>query len=503
MQLAFLQSDSPFRVILGGNRAGKTACNAVDLAYIARGLHPWRKIHRRLRILVMTNTRQQAANVFGRKLFTASELPGKFHDLPLIPTNEVNVDYLKVGVHVPYSAQTKYADILFSWSAADNVWERLQGQKLDLCYFDEDAGSTKLLDELFMRGQDARSAAEAPWMGGISWSATPTTSTDGYIKFRNYCKENTPAKSYFYIPPGDNPAISKEAIAGARKFLGARQSQVRVDGTKDATDLILVYGEQWKDDRHLAAQPLQVSPRTNLWLGYDPGMDHPTGMQIVALDENAPITMRCVKSWWHARQTLEFDARVLDEYLRGRRLAGIVYDYAARTQSKFGSTVIDEFIKILARKQMAPHFGYHMAKKMREAGINMVRHYLDPDPYDATAAPLLILDPPTEENGLGILKSQFLAYRGKEATKFTGEGGVVKKDDDLLDCIRYLAMHRPAWNPEGGCGVADRIIIDPGQPPQMAPAAPVAEITDPYQRHLAMSSCRRKARTTGWTEVDL
>jgi hypothetical protein len=503
VQASYLQSDSPFRVIIGGNRAGKTTTNAVDLAYIARGLHPWRKLpfKRKLRILILTNTRAQAANVFGRKLFTASELPGRFHDTPLIPPNEVSVDYLKVGVHVPYAAQTRHAEMLFAWSAADNVWERLQGQKLDLCYFDEDAGTKKLVEEIFMRGMDARSAQEAPWLGGINWSATPTTSTDGYLHFRRYCQENTPSKSYFYIPPGDNPAISKEATAEARKFLGARQSQVRVDGTKDATDLILIYGEQWKDARHLAPA-CPVTPATNLWLGYDPGMDHPTGMVLAATNPDYPLRLNIVRTWVHARQTLEFDARVLDEFLCGRRLAGIVYDYAAKAQLKDGGSVIDTLMGILARKQMSPLFGFFQAKKAREAGISMVRHYLDPDPYDPLAPTLLRLDEPTEQNGNGILRQQFLAYRGKESTRFTGEGGVVKKDDDAMDAMRYLCMHRIGYNADGACGEVTKAQLNPEQAPQViaTPAPPVPE--DPYSRHLALSRERRPRTASRWTEAD-
>lgn len=506
VQLAYLQSDSPFRVIIGGNRAGKTTTNAVDLAYIARGMHPYRTAPRRLRILVLTNTRQQAANVFGRKLFTASELPGKFHDTPLIPASEVNIDYLKVGVHVPYAAQTKHADILFSWSAADNVWERLQGQKLDLCYFDEDAGSMKLVDEIFMRGMDARSAAgtagDCGWLGGINWSATPTTATDGYLKFRRYCQEHNPTKSYFYIPPGDNPAISKEAILEARGFLGARQAQVRVDGTKDATDLVLIYGEQWKEARHVAAEPHRIRPEDNLWLGYDPGVEHPTGMLIVALSKDAPQQMKVVKCWLHARQTLEFDARVLDEWLCGRRLAGMVFDYAAKTHNKMGESVIGELQKILAAKQMMPFFGYFQAKKMHAPGIAMVRHYLDPDPYDPHAPTLIRLDPPTEANGTGMMRQQFLAYRGKEATRFTGEGGVVKKDDDLVDPIRYLAMHRPAWSAQSPCGVMTKSQRTPDTPPVLDHQPVQGMPEDPYLRHLTLSKNRRAVRTERWTASD-
>jgi len=40
---------------------------------------------------------------------------------------------------------------------------------------------------------------------------------------------------------------------------------------------------------------------------------------------------------------------------------------------------------------------------------------------------------------------QMKAYRGKRETKFTGEGGVVKKFDEANDCIRYLCTKSPFY----------------------------------------------------------
>jgi hypothetical protein len=140
---------------------------------------------------------------------------------------------------------------------------------------------------------------------------------------------------------------------------------------------------------------------------------------------------------------------------------------------------------------------------MREPGINMVRHYLDPDPYDVTAPALIRLDPIDADNGVGALRQQFLAYRGKESTKFTGEGGVVKKDDDLVDPMRYLCMHRVSYTEDGACGNETRIQPDADQPPIEAPVAPVLATVEPYKRHLAMSRSRRRAGDDTWVEIDV
>jgi len=501
VQELFLRSQSPFRYITGGNRTGKTASNAIDLAMTARGLHPYRPNPGHVRILCLSNSRQQAAQVFGRKLFEACEIPGPLHDLPLIPPDEVEVSWVKVGMKVPYSAKTKHADILFSWSGVDDLWERLQGLKLDHIYLDEDAGTLKLLDELFMRGLDVRgSPGAAPYAGSISWSSTPTCGTDALLKFKEWCQANNPSESYFMIPSGDNPAVSKAALNEAEKFLGAKQSEVRIHATKDASELMQVYGEQWNDARHMLQADYVPLPTDNLWLGYDPGMEHPTGMVIAAVSMDNPRQLKLVKAWNHSKQTVDYDVRCLDEWLLGRRLAGVVYDTAAKNQDKRGSSVLADLMAKMKEAGTSPLFGYFGAHKRREQGIPMMRHYLDPDPYDKTVAPLIVVNP-SQASGGQLIRQQILRYRGKEATRFTGEGGVVKKDDEMPDCIRYLCMHRIGWNPGGACGRQSKFAPAPDQRPVGAPPPPPPTYATPYERHLALSRQRRPPRRD-WTASD-
>ena len=42
-QLAFHKCKKKNRWVFGGNRSGKTQCGAVEVVYLARGIHPFRK----------------------------------------------------------------------------------------------------------------------------------------------------------------------------------------------------------------------------------------------------------------------------------------------------------------------------------------------------------------------------------------------------------------------------------------------------------------------------
>jgi hypothetical protein len=355
-----------------------------------------------------------------------------------------------------------------------------------------------------MRGLDARGAPEAPlYAGSMSWSATPTCGSEGLRKFKKFCEAHNPASSYFFIPPGENPSISKEALQDARNFLGEDASSVRVDATQDAEALTLIYGAQWSDERHMLKQDYVVQDDDNLWLGYDPGVDHPTGMMIAALNKRNPMQMNMCKFFLHRRQTVEYDARVLYEWLRGRRLAGVVYDTAAKNTDKTGSSTLLQLQRAFADLKISPLVGWFQSKKGHSTGIAMVRHYLDPDPFNKHIEPSLVISPSVESGGARI-REQMLRYHGKESSRFSGPGGVIKKDDEACDTLRYLCFKRPSWNPEWICGPVTMMAVQRSEatPTGYAPLPlPPRPPKTAYERHLELSRARRHGNR-GWTQKD-
>lgn len=461
-QERYLRSSARYRLLTSVNRGGKTACGCADLAWTLRGIHPYRPNYKNLVLIQFTTSRLQAAQVLGQKLFKHSELLLPGHEdaaqEPMIPAreieklNEPNV----AGMKVPYELIMRNGNrLLFSWAGVDNVWKRLKGLRLDGAFVDEDSGSMQLFDELYPRLLDAQSDAARPGLGFFSWQATNTEANEAYDAIVDRCKQRVDGHEMFVIGKHENPAISVAAREGLRNVLSADAIRVRVDGDVTAGDLVAIYHKQWGDARHVLPAPYEVQPEDNLWVGYDPGVDHPMGMLVCAVNRHNPRRLHAVQAWNYRGETIERDADHLATWLRGRKLAGFVYDTNLKNRDRGGGpSVLTRFKELLHDRGISPLAGFWQSKKNHAPGIALVRHYLDPNPDDRTVPPLLVLSPPTPENGVGTLRRQLTAYRGREASKFTGPGGVVKKDDELVDAVRYLIMAQPAWNVDWACGRA-------------------------------------------------
>lgn len=494
-QEAFHRSRARFRMLSGGNRSGKTATSLVELAALVRGLHPHRPWFGPVIAMVFCVSRQQAAMVVQRKLLVASEIPGVMHDQPMIPSYEINWEEsgsIKVGFRVYYVVALKNGSLIyFSWADSEETAKRIQGVKADIIYIDEAAGDRNLVVECLNRLKDSITANRGGWSGCMWWGATGTMINEGFEEYRNRCMNPMePDWEYFQIRAGENPAVSAEANELVGGFMTEEEKAIRLAGDSTAGELVQIYGRQWRDDRHLHKPDYEPSPEDNLWLGYDPGMDHPTGLMIAAINRDAPLTLNVVWYLDHFRKTMDEDAAALAAYLRGRRLAGVVYDTVMNNTDKRGASTLTLMQESFAAAGITPLCGYFAASKRHAQGIALVRHYLDPDPYHDTVPPLIRVNA-SEASGCQKVRYQLLAYRGREATRFTGKGGVVKKDDEAPDVLRYLVMKRPAWNKDWACLGFTHINPSTPGPPIPLPSQPPEDMT-PYQRQLQLSRQRRK-----------
>jgi len=448
-------------LIASVNRGGKSTIACVDLALLLRGIHPHRPNHRNITVIQFTPSRLQAANVIGLKLFKKSELflpnaPAGLSDMPMIPKweiaklNEPNVG----GMKVPYECIMKNGNrLLFSWSGVDGVAKRISGLKIDAAYIDENSGTQALFDEMYPRLLDAQSDPTRPGLGFFVWPNTNVTYNEAYSAFVERVDRGVAGHRVFTIGKHENPAISQEKREALKDVLSVDAARIRMDGDVTAGELVGIYTKQWDDLRHVMTREYEVHHTDNLWIGYDPGVDHPMGMMVCAIGRENPMRLHVVKCWNSRGETIEHDANNLREWLRGRRIAGFVYDTNLKNRDRGGGpSVLARLKDLLADRGIIPHAGYYQSKKNHAPGIALCRHYLDPNPDDRTIPPLLVLSKPTDANGTGILRQQILKYRGKEATRFTGAGGVVKKDDELIDAWRYVAMQRPCWTQEWVCG---------------------------------------------------
>jgi hypothetical protein len=480
-QQRFHESVAYDRLLTAGGRGGKTTAALVDLSWVALGIHPHRPWYGPVTIIVLCISRQNAAAVVQRKLLEACELPGKIGASPFLPHDEIDWDEsasAKVPYRTYYNIKLKNgSQIHFGWSGDTHSWEKLQGIKADYVYIDENAGSEKLVIELMKRLLDVQSdPSKQPWGGCLVWGATGTIVNPTFERYRERCLKGENDSAAFVIPPGETGAVSKEAHARFAKKLTKEQRKIHIDGTETASSLTYIFGKQWDDRRHLLANDYEIQDDDNVFVSYDPGVDHPTGILVAAVRKAAPHQLICAKFFNHRLESVDYDIECLHSYLKGRKIGLFVYDYRAKERHKHAPPLIHSIATKMEAKGYVPIQGYYPCDKRHEVGIATVREYLDPNVFDRSVPPMIVLSP-SEESGGSLMRSQLVSYRGKEETNFTGAGGVVKKDDEFPDCLRYLCRLTPSWSASLVCGPATHVSPRPLEEPTRHVGAPAVFVT--------------------------
>ena len=72
-QIKFHKCKKKNRWVFGGNRTGKTECGAVEVIYIARGIHPYRKNKNNVFGVNIKNRGQFAKGIDGKRAHCAEE----------------------------------------------------------------------------------------------------------------------------------------------------------------------------------------------------------------------------------------------------------------------------------------------------------------------------------------------------------------------------------------------------------------------------------------------
>lgn len=470
MQLEFHRSPVRNKLINGSNRSGKTGALIADISMKLRGVHPYHPWVEPLRVWIWCPSRSQGAAVVGRKMFEKSELRGEWEKFPMIPAHEIEeLGRLKIGgINVYQRCLLKNgSEVLFGWSGVDGSWKRFEGGQYHYVLFDENSCEGDLLNESMLRVADERDKHKdsAPWIGGIYWGATGTKVSDNFDRFKLLCEDkNQPDFAMFSIPASERAGFSKETMDAIGAGMTEEQRRIRLYGDSTAGDELRIYGRQWSDERHMRQSDYIVGPNCNLWLSWDPGVEHPAGMMFGAIGPENPLKIHIVKYIEGKRLTLEDQVELMCQYLRGRTLEGVVYDIASHKTESTGLSVKNQLLAILLRRRVRMIRGMMPGRNRHRDTIARVRAYLDPDPGNPFAEPLIDVNPSPESGGQ-LVRHQMLKYRTREAGKVTGPGGIVKIEDEACDCLRYLVSVTPAYNKDQGCGYPEPELPEPSPIP--------------------------------------
>ncbi len=446
-----MSSTKIYRLINGGNQVGKTAYAVWEAAAMLRGVHPVKKWYGPVILLIVVPSRQQAVALWGKRLLEASQMPGEIGTKPYIPPDEIKKvwwNYSGSGKAPGRIELHNGSEAYFAWAGDDSMWERIQGLKLDYIIRDEAVGNRKLGPELIMRLVAARSDISKTWAGGILWVGTPTLDNEEYDEFQKRCREGKPDYEEFFIQPHENPAVSMQVRESARDTMDADDQAVRLDGGASATDRDKIYRRQWSDERHVRKDDYIPGDYDNLLVAFDPGMGHPAGTLFAAQNDEHPRKIRCLKFTAVRNQPLHYHLAQMAEWLEGRALEMLVLDPAALKRESNGKSIYTQIEEVLFGEN--PPFlcrQLTLGRNRHWDGINLVWRYLDPEPGNPTAEPLVEVNP--DSPGCGLLRYQMTMYKGREETKYTGPNGVVKKNDEGPDCLRYLITKEPYWSNRG------------------------------------------------------
>ena len=456
-----LQSKKMLRLLQGPNRSGKTAHAITEIVMAARRMHPTRSVAKPVTYVVWATSREQIRDVLYQKMRVRSELKGPCSEEPMIPDYEVVKDHMVSGAGKPVCREIEMKNgnrIMFAISGIERSWVALQGKgHIAGIMLDEQAGTQKLIDECLARLMELNNDENIKEFGGawFLWSSSETMLSDAWDNLKSICldPERNQDAEYFHIPAAENIAVSMSARERVGQFMSAEAYKIRVTGEGNARAATLVYGKQWSDERHMLKADHVPSINANIWVGYDPGVDHPMGLGAFCVEPSHPMQLVGVKFWNYRGMPISEDVKNLANWLGGRRLAGFVYDTNLKNRNSGGGpTVLDQMKDLMQSAGVDPVGGYWQARKQVSAGIALTRHYLDPSPANRQTEPLLRFNP-SEESGGKIARWQFLKYSGHEETQFTGAGAIIKRDDEITDLTRYVVMQRPSWNPQWTCGM--------------------------------------------------
>ncbi len=497
--------------VRGQNRGGKTALSAYMLSRCARRLPGPKTTQVNGLYVVFAPSRDQLNDPWGKKLLVASEIKGELFDKPFLPAYELDgLPKYTYGAGEPTVKQINLKNgnrIMFFVSGDKNVWKRVEGKGCILgIVFDESAGSDQLLEEAMVRLLDTNSNEQVLREAGgawLMWGATQTKKSPAFERFLALGQSGANAEyAAFSLVPGENPAILQEEREKLAAIMSKESYEIRMLGHGSAAGAMALY-PQWDDERNLVpvGQDYEPGIDDNLWVFYDPGT-HYTGIVFSSINRLYPERINIVRFEQTQRTTLEYDVKLIRDWLGGRWLEGFVYDQAARKMDKTGSTVAGALWKLFNQKgyDVRMHRGMLMGKSEYATTVPIMRSYL----RGADSQPNLILN---RGNGCALLRWQIMNCAFKENAYDLKESNIQEGNDHGSDACRYGASRRPAWVDRGnnpklwGDGIAEDPDADrknlhdhtPGDAQfQMAPQS--GEPIDPASRQRRSEASKREKR---------
>ncbi len=410
-QIEFHKCKKRNRWVFGGNRSGKTECGAVEVVYLACGVHPYRE-NKVTEGWVVSLSRQVQRDVAQRKIL--EYLPASYIEkIVMVSGGQDSAENGIIDFILVRSEAGGLSRIGFK--SCDQGREKFQGASLDYVWFDEEPPFDIYL-ECKMRVLDK--------CGDIFGTMTPLKGLT-WVYNTIYLNEKNDEEVWCETMEwADNPFLSKKEIENMTKSLPADEIESRRYG-KFMQNGGLVYNEF--DENINVIEPFNIPLDWQDNISIDPGLHNPLSAHFYAVDFDGNVYV--VAEHYASQKTVEYHANKIKEIAKRLNwktdnrgyLRALIDSAAGQRTLASEKNVVELFYEngILVNPKV---------NKDLFSGISVVKSYLK------TA---------DGKSRLFIFKNCVNLIRELKNYWWGDDDVPIKKDDHCLDELRYYLMTKP------------------------------------------------------------
>lgn len=411
-QMEFHKNPHKNRWVFGGNRSGKTECGAVEVVWLARGIHPYQKQNGATCGWVVSLSTQVQRDVAQSKVLHYLN-PDWIEEIIMTSGKKGSASLGVIDTIVVKNVFGTFSKIGFK--SCDQGREKFQGTSLDYVWFDEEP-SYDIYVESKMRVLDKG--------GQLFGTMTPLKGLT-WVYNEIYLNQNSdPNVWHIHMEWSDNPFLNAQEVESLTSSLSVEELNSRKYGLF-AHQGGLVYSE-FKQEVHVI-EPFTVPLEWYDQLSIDPGLNNPLSCHWYAVDYDGNVYV--IAEHYEAKKDINYHANIIKEisgrlnwHKNSNGSISALIDSAANQRTLAGTKSVTELFYELGIAVNAN------VKKDLFTGISRVKSYLK----DANNQPRLFIF----KNCVNLIR-EIKSY-------YWGEGDVpIKSNDHALDELRYYIMSRP------------------------------------------------------------
>jgi len=411
-QLAFHKCDKKNRWVFGGNRSGKTECGAVEVVYMARGIHPYREVKGNTSGWVVSLSTQVQRDVAQAKILNYLN-PQWIEDVVMLSGRK---DSYRNGVIDYILVKNIFGGISkIGFKSCDQGREKFQGASLDYVWFDEEP-TQDIYTECRMRVLDRN--------GDIFGTMTPLKGMTFVYDEIYMNAHNDPNIWYEFMQWDDNPYLNEEAKQAMKSSLSEDELRSRQFG-----EFIDVGGRVYPefDEFVHVIEPFDIPYEWQDKLSIDPGLKNPLSCHWYAVDYDNNIYI--VAEHYDREKDISYHSQKIHE------ISDILHWH--RASNGMIEALIDSAANqttLASRKSVADLFYDH--------GI-LVNTNVNKDVFSGIQRVKSYLKNANGETKLYIFNTCTNLIREMKGYRWGYGDSPVKTDDHSMDELRYYIMSRP------------------------------------------------------------